>query len=141
MKIDGPGSVRTNAPRRKNGADAAAGGDFAAQLGATSKTTTSAAVSGSPQIASVGALIALQESGDAPGGGQKEELDRAEDLLDRLDRIRVGILTGTISRADLTALVSRLEARRREGIEPRLASLIDEIETRAKVELAKLSLI
>lgn len=140
MKIDGTGSVRTNAPRRKNDADQAAGGDFAAQLGATPKTTAPA-VSGSPQITSVGALLALQESGDERPETQKNELDRAEDLLDRLDRIRIGILTGTISRTDLMALVSRLDARRRDGVEPRLAGLIDEIETRARVELAKLSLI
>lgn len=140
MKIDGAGSVRTNAPRRKNGVDHAGEGDFAAQLGATSKKTA-AAVSGSPQIASVEALIALQESGDALRSGQEEELERAEDLLDRLDRIRVGILTGSVSRGDLMSLVTRLEARRRDGVEPRLANLIDEIETRAKVELAKLSLI
>lgn len=74
-------------------------------------------------------------------GGRSQEIDRAEELLDRLDQIRVGILTGSMSRGGLVSIVDRLQERRREGIEPRLAGLIDEIELRAKVELAKLSLI
>lgn len=137
MKIAGTGSLRNNATRRKRDADAAAG-DFAGQLNGPAKARMPA-VSGSTQVASVGALVALQAStgfGDDPAGA---EIDRAEELLDQLDRIRVGILTGRISGATLQNIVTRLARRRSEGVEPRLASLIDEIELRARVELAKLS--
>lgn len=140
MKINGTGSVRTSAPRRKSGADGASGGDFASHMGGTQKTTTSA-VSGATQITSVEALIALQSTGDATQSTNGQEVDRAEDLLDRLDQIRVGLLTGGMSRGSLTSIVQRLDERRREGVDPRLATLIDEIELRAKVELAKLSMI
>ncbi len=67
-------------------------------------------------------------------------VNRAEELLDQLDRIRVGILTGGISGATLQNIVNRLAKRRSDGVEPRLAALIDEIELRARVELAKLSI-
>jgi len=140
MKINGTGSVRTNASRRKNGADGAAAGDFAAQLGGV-RQSTSPSVSGATHIGSVEALLALQSSGDATQSPQKHEIDRAEDLLDRLDQIRVGLLTGSMSRETLTSIARHLEARRREGVDPRLVALIDEIELRAKVELAKLSMI
>lgn len=140
MKINGPGSVRTNAPRRKSGADGATGGDFASHMGGVEKSATSS-VSGATQIGSVEALIALQSSGDATQSANKQETDRAEDLLDRLDQVRVGILTGGMSRGNLTSIINRLDERRREGVDPRLSALIDEVELRAKVELAKLLMI
>lgn len=46
-----------------------------------------------------------------------------------------------MSRGVLTSIIHRLEERRRDGVDPRLVALIDEIELRAKVELAKLSMI
>lgn len=67
-------------------------------------------------------------------------MDRAEHLLDRLDQIRVGLLTGSMSRGVLTSIIYRLEERRHEGVDPRLVALIYEIELRAKVELAKPSM-
>lgn len=140
MKINGTGSVRTNAPRRKAGAEGSGAGDFAAQLGGA-RQSASPSVSGATQIGSVEALLALQSSGDASQSPRQAEIDRAEDLLDRLDQIRVGLLTGRMSRATLTSIVDHLAARRRDGVDPRLAGLIDDIELRAKVELAKLSMI
>ena len=98
------------------------------------------AVSGTTQIASVGALVALQASTGFGSDTAAAEIDRAEDLLDHLDRIRVGILTGGISGATLQNIVNRLAQRRSDGVEPRLTALIDEIELRARVELAKLSM-
>ncbi len=139
MKINTAGSVRTNTTRRKNGADSAAAGDFAAHI-SPSGGARSPAVSGATQLGSVEALIALQAGGGSTDGRARAEIDRAEDLLSRLDQIRVGILTGNLSSAVLESIVVRLDARRREGVEPRLAAIIDEIEVRAKVELAKLSM-
>lgn len=138
MKIDGTGSLRANAARRKGGA-AAAAGDFAGHMSGLTKAQTPA-VSGTTQIASVGALIALQASTGFGNDSGAAELDRAEDLLDQLDRIRVGILTGSMSGTTLQNIVKRLAQRRTDGVEPRLAALIDEIELRARVELAKLSM-
>lgn len=93
------------------------------------------------QVGSVAALIALQSTGEATQSPEAQEVDRADDLLDRLDQIRVGLLTGSMSRGVLTSIIHRLEERRRDGVDPRLVALIDEIELRAKVELAKLSMI
>ncbi len=135
MKIDASGSVRTGAARRKPRVNGGSG-DFAAHMNAPAKSQTPTA-SGTPQISSVGALVALQASGDF--GADAAEVDRAEDLLDQLDLIRVGILTGSMPGATLQNIVQRLAQRRTEGVEPRLAALIDEIELRARVELAKLS--
>lgn len=138
MKIAGSGSIRSNATRRKGGT-APAAGEFAGHMSGAAKTQTPA-VSGTTQVASVGALVALQDSSGFGGDTGAVEIDRAEKLLDQLDRIRVGILTGSISSATLQNIVNRLAQRRTDGVEPRLAALVDEIELRARVELAKLSM-
>ncbi len=53
----------------------------------------------------------------------------------------MGLLRGDLSPIDLQALVRQLGERRRETGDPRLLAIVDEIELRAKVELAKLSMI
>lgn len=138
MKIAGSGSPRTNATRRKAGT-APAAGEFAGHMSGPAKAQTPA-VSGTTQVASVGALIALQDSSGFGGSPGTAEIDRAEDLLVQLDSIRVGILTGRVSGPTLQNIVRRLAQRRTDGVEPRLAALVDEIELRARVELAKLSM-
>ncbi len=98
-------------------------------------------MSGVAHIGSVEALLAVQANASLSADASSADIRHAEDLLDRLDSIRVGILTGRISRASLEDIVSRLAVRRRGVAEPRLATLIDEIELRARVELAKLSVL
>ena len=60
--------------------------------------------------------------------------------MERLEQIRLGLLRDNLSRLDLQGLVLRLAERRRETGDPRLIEIVDEIELRAKVELAKLSM-
>jgi hypothetical protein len=58
-------------------------------------------------------------------------------LLVRLDEIRLGLLTDGIPRQALQALALELR-RSREGVsDARIAAVLDEIELRAMVELAK----
>ena len=82
-------------------------------------------------------LLALQEVADAHGG-RRRAVARGQNLLDRLDELRLAMLTGVVPRADLMAL-ARLS---RESVpfidDPRLAEILAEIELRAAVELAKL---
>jgi hypothetical protein len=56
-------------------------------------------------------------------------------MLDRLEEIRLGLLAGSIARHQLVRMV---EQRRKEFIEHRLAPILDDIELRARVEIAKL---
>lgn len=140
MKIDAPGSVRANSLRRTEKGQNSAGAGFAKHI-AKGGESTPAASSGATQLGSVEALVALQEVPDATQQAKPPEQKHAEDLLERLDQIRMGLLRGDLSKPDLQALVSRLAERRREGGDPRLMAIVDEIELRAKVELAKLSMI
>lgn len=140
MKIQAPGSVRASAPRRTAKSETAGGTSFASHI-RTDASAAGARVSGAAHIGSVEALLAVQANASVDAEGRAADVRHAGDLLDRLDTIRVGILTGRLSRGALEDIVNRLEARRRGAADPRLAALIDDIELRAKVELAKLSML
>ena len=67
-------------------------------------------------------------------------IKRGHDLLDRLDDIRYGLLTGSIPRERLLALRDAVATRRLVASDPRLGAILDEIDLRASVELAKLGI-
>ncbi len=140
MKVNSPGSVRAGSVRRKDKSSKGSAGDFASHISA-SGGGASAAVTGTASLSSVESLVALQEVPGPAEGARSPDYLRAEDLLNRLDRIRLGILDGRLQRTELESLVNRLGDKRRESGDPRLIAVIDEIELRAKVELAKLSVL
>ena len=132
MKIDQTGSARSTTARR--GVDKtskARGADFARELEQATGTEESKA----PQaVARVDAVIAVQEVTDHGGGRARQ---RGYDILDRLDEIRHGLLTGGLSRQRLAELGDMVKEQRGAVSDPRLAEVLDEIELRARVELAK----
>jgi hypothetical protein len=65
MKIDAPGSVRTNSVRRKDKSQNGQGSEFAKHISSGSDATPVAGGSGASQLGSVEALVALQEAPDA----------------------------------------------------------------------------
>lgn len=134
MKIDRLSGARTSSKRRSGAAASSGDGGFAQALaGSTPQTHGSGAAAPSQTI---NALLAIQEVGDAtehPSKGRQ----RAEDILDKLEELRLSIAFGNVSVARLEQLASLL-GRRDESIEdPKLSEIINEIEVRAAVELAK----
>ncbi len=88
-------------------------------------------------IASVESILTLQSLDDSTSGRSKG-LDHGERLLDMLDEVRDGLLAGSIPRGTLNRLATAV-SRRQEGFaDPKLQGVLDEIELRARVELAKL---
>ncbi|MBI3451675.1 MAG: flagellar assembly protein FliX [Rhodospirillales bacterium] len=134
MKIDSSGPVRPSTTvRRSERASGARGSEFTRHLDAP---VASASVSGGSPLSAVDALLALQEVDDATAGPAKTK-QRGDDILDRLDDLRHGLLNGFISRQSLTALATMVRARRERATDPRLQEILGEIELRAEVELAK----
>lgn len=62
---------------------------------------------------------------------------RADTLLDRLSDLQADLLAGAVPAGRLQALTKMLRSEREGVDDPRLSDLIDEIELRAQVELAK----
>jgi len=96
-------------------------------------------VSGSV-VAGVGAVLAAQEVGDATQGRSKGLLiDRGNRLLDSLEGLQVALLGGNLSKDKVVELAQTLREKRPDDSDDQLNELIDDIELRAEVELAKLT--
>ncbi|GAB3454290.1 hypothetical protein GCM10027396_31730 [Insolitispirillum peregrinum] len=86
-------------------------------------------------------LLAIQAvDADGSNRGRRRMIARGEELLDRLEDIRRGLLLGTIPIDRLSKLSEMVRSKRDSGADPELAALLDEIELRAEVELAKLGM-
>ena len=81
-------------------------------------------------------LLALQAAED-PLDRRRRSLRRGLSMLEALDDIRADLLSGRIDPAQLDRLLASL-GDAREHTEPGLDAVIDEIELRVRVELAKL---
>ena len=94
-------------------------------------------------VAPVNSILTLQEVGvdsDADPGKTQQGLIRwGENIIEQLEQIRHDILVGAIPVKRLTNLAQTLRDRKSNISDPRLLSLIREIELRAEVEIAKYS--
>jgi hypothetical protein len=139
MKIQGPG--KTSGPRgaAKAGAKgSASSAAFDGLLGEADEVEGQKPVSGASGIAGISALLSLQEAGDGTSEeAAKKSKRRAAALLDLLDNVRMGLLTGGIPKTSLQHLTSLVSQHREQVMDPQLAEILDEIDLRAQVELAK----
>ncbi|MGE5146986.1 MAG: flagellar assembly protein FliX [Candidatus Eiseniibacteriota bacterium] len=134
MKIDPSARVRTTPLRRAGaGRGAAPAGEFASHL---APEPAPAAVS-TPAPVATNPLLSIQEMADATTGRSRAKA-RGEAMLDRLDEIRLGLLAGAVPKERLVELSRLARVRRGETDDPRLVEVLDEIQLRAEVELAKL---
>jgi hypothetical protein len=130
--------------KRTKGASASSGSAFADQLrGASSASGAAATQAGMIDHASldgVDALLAMQEVGDAPDRqARKQARDYGEDLLDRLKGVQDALLIGAVPKEDLMNMAKKLRAGRASIADERINSVLDEIELRVEVEIAKLT--
>jgi hypothetical protein len=139
MKVE-PTAPRPATTVRKTGGTSATGsGAFAKALSDTQQSH------GPGMPVSVGytdlnTVLALQEAPDATRGrARKRARERGNMMLDHLEEIRLGLLLGTIPMAKLEQLAQLVRAKREQIDDPKLLAILDEIELRAAVELAKLS--
>jgi hypothetical protein len=133
-KIEGTGPIRSpQQVKRTAKAGSTGGANFAKTLDEASEAEGTQATSG---VNSVSGVFGIQEVDDALAHASKGKL-RALDILDRLDGLRIELLSGGISRDRLLQLSQVVQARRGQITDPQLAEVLDEIDLRAQVELAK----
>jgi hypothetical protein len=90
-------------------------------------------------VAGMNALMALQGVED-PTERRRRAIRRGAGLLDRLDELKLALLQGEAGEGALERLTRTLREDRPEDADPALTSLLDQIDLRAAVELAKADL-
>jgi hypothetical protein len=133
MKIE-PTLPRTASTVRRSGSTGVGGGGFSKMLGDSAPVATA---TGSAPIGMLDAVLALQEVED-PLVGRSKARKRGDLLLDKLEEIRLGLLVGAIPRNRLEELSTMVQATRERCDDEELNAVLDDIELRAAVELAKL---
>jgi len=134
MEIKGTGRVETSAIKRKTSAGAAAGSFSVSEA---PESQGQQIVAGPGPIAALDSILMLQGLDDSTQGKSKG-LAHGEQLLDLLDSVRDGLLAGGIPRATLNKLAAAVTRRHEAFADPKLQDVLDQIELRAHVELAKL---
>ena len=139
MKISNVGSAKPAAKSKKKEGASATGGGFSSHLSkATGAHDGSVELTETMSVASMDSILSLQEVGNSTEEENRRALyQRGEDILDRLGEIQREILSGAISVDRLQNLAHLLRARRQTGDDPQLQAVMDEIELRAEVEIAK----
>lgn len=87
-------------------------------------------------LAALGNVLAAQEVQGGPLERQRA-VQRGRSVLDELDEIRAGLLEGNVADAALERLSGLLQTDRPAVDDAKLNTVLDEIELRAAVELAK----
>ncbi len=140
MKISGYGSISsTSGP--KNAGKSTRTGNFAGLLSANEADETSplSHTSEAAAAGSISNLLALQEISE-DDVQRRKLMQQGKSLLDELERLRQHLLTGTLPLHVLRDLDRQLSIKRQFVADPALTELMDDIELRAAVELAKLEM-
>jgi hypothetical protein len=137
MKVTGAGSTNAAGSVRSAGRPVDSGfGSALEQTAETAAPATTARAEALGAISSLDALLALQET-PSPMERRRRAVHRASKILDALDSLKLSILGGEPTETELKALQTAVKEARAETEDPELEGLLEQIETRAAVELAK----
>jgi hypothetical protein len=137
LEITGRTRVETSTVRRADRAARTDGKGFSTEDVGDAKS--SAGLTGGGPIGAVETILALQGIEDSTDHVSRG-LAHADDLLKLLDEVRDGLLAGGIPRRTLSRMAHAISKRRESFADEKLQGVLDEIELRARVELAKLEL-
>lgn len=136
MKVTGP-----TGPAAASGSRSArtASGFSIGQADAAPSAAATASASAMAGVADVSALMALQGV-EGPLERRRRAIRRGGGLLDRLEELKLALLSGESGEAALERLTRGLREERTDDDDAGLNAVLDQIDLRASVELAKAEL-
>ncbi len=137
MKVSGTSGVSPTTGAGKAGSRQGGEGFRLAGPASAAGPEKPAALGGVSALMGVDALLALQDVG-GPLERRRRSVRRAGRILDVLDEVKVALLDGELSAGQLDRLGRAIREERQATDDPALEAVLDEIEVRAEVELAKL---
>lgn len=133
MKVTGPSGPTTATTSRST---RAAGGFSLSSAGQAAPAAQAAGTSSTSSVAGLSALMALQGVETATER-RRRAIRRGGGLLDRLDELKLALLSGETGEGALSRLGQTLREARTDEEDPGLTDLLNQIDLRAAVELAK----
>lgn len=133
MKVTGPSQLTPTSPARPT---RSAGGGFSVPSEGAGSAGAARAASAPSGVAGVSALMALQGVEDATER-RRRAIRRGSGLLDRLDELKLALLGGEAGQPALERLARLSAEERPDGEDDGLNALLDQIDARTAVELAK----
>jgi hypothetical protein len=136
MKVEGPNRTQQSDSAKKKD-KVSSGSSFGSLLTGEPEEASGAGVTQS--IASVDVLLAVQGAEDpAQKAARRRMRLRADNILDSLEKIRIALLSGTLTVGHVIDIADVVAAHREKVMDPQMTAILDEIDLRAQIELAKM---
>ncbi len=137
MKIEGPKRTDAASTSKKSGKTSAAGGSFGDFIAQAPKQA--AATHSTQSIAQLDSLLALQGAESPTERASRGRMrKRAISVLEELDKMRLAMLNGNLTVGHMIDIADVVASHREKIMDPKLTAIMDEIDLRAQVELAKM---
>jgi len=141
MKVSGTRPVSQASKKKASKLKASQGPAFSSHLkNVKNKSKDISQIGELSGVTAVGSILAAQEVETADDGQQKSRRklqEYGEDILDQLEEIKKDLVIGGIPKGHLANLAQSLRMKKSKIDDPVLIKIIDDIELRASVELAK----
>lgn len=138
MKVEGPGKAQGPSKTQKKSGVSGSDSSFGDLMGA-GDAPQAAATQATTTIAALDTLLAVQGAEDPAARAAKKRMrERSDTILKGLDKIRMAMLSGALTVGDMIDMADVVASHREKIADPALTSIMDEIDLRAQVELAKM---
>ena len=136
MKVEGPKKSQSTSQSRKSSASGADSVDFSQYIKSGQEASS---VSTARAITNVDSLLAVQAAEDPTERAARRRMqDRSDKIIDGLEKIRLAMLNGTLTVGHMIDIADIVASHREKIQDAKLTDIMDEIDLRAQVELAKM---
>jgi hypothetical protein len=137
MKVEGPsksGGTQKSGKAKSVGKTSSKFDDML--VGGTEKTSAASPVQ---SVASVDALLAVQGVDNPTERAARRRMhERGDKILQQLDGLKLSLLSGNLTVGQVVNIADMVASHREKINDPDMSALLDEIDLRAQIELAKI---
>lgn len=140
MKIEGPKRPEnTKSTKPKKSASEADSAGFSEAMSRAGSSEAPAQTQQSASIARVDSLLAAQSVEDpAERAARRRMRARAGNVLQELEKIRNALLSGRLTVGHIIDIADVVASHREKIFDPKLTAILDEVDLRAQIEIAKM---
>jgi len=137
MKVEGPNRSQKSDQAKKK--DKTSSGDGAFGRMVTGESDTSQGAGATQSISRIDVMLAAQGTEDPAQGAARQRMRRrADTILNELEKMRGALLSGTLTVGHVIDIADVVAAHREKIVDPSLTAILDEVDLRAQIELAKM---